>query len=104
MFSLILLMCEITPVDIIKSFRRLARGLTPDQKRIRWEAYAQKTGRQEIMFKRVFASILDEQKKQIVERFKQTGKLPGDLMDENTARKFAPAIKLVYESAFTEAV
>jgi len=81
-----------------------SKGLTPDQKKTHWEAYAQKTERQETMFKRVFESVFDEQKEQIVGQYKKTGELPSDLIDENTAKRFEPAIELVYESAFSEAV
>jgi HK97 family phage portal protein len=80
------------------------KGLTPDQKKTHWERYAQKTERQETMFKRVFESVFDDQKKFIVEQYEKTGTLPNDLIDENTAKKFEPAIELVYESAFTEAI
>jgi len=78
--------------------------LTPDQKKTHWERYAQKTERQETMFKRVFESVFDEQKKLIIEQYEKTGTLPNDLNDNSTADKFSYAIELVYESAFTEAV
>ena len=44
-----------------------SKGLTPDQKRLRWEAYAKKTERQEEVFKKVFDSVFDEQKNQVIE-------------------------------------
>ncbi len=47
-----------------------SKGLTPDQKKLHWEAYAQKTARQEVMFKRVFDSVFDEQKNQVIEQLK----------------------------------
>ena len=98
-------MKNISEIDIIQSFRRLAiKGLTPDQKRTHWGRYAQKTERQETMFKRVFESVFDEQKKHIVEQYTRTGSLPNDLIDENTAKKFEPALGLIYEDAFNEAV
>ena len=56
------------------------------------------------MFKRVFDNVFDEQKRQVVEQYEKTGKIPDSLIDENTARKFEPAIELVYESAFEDAV
>lgn len=80
------------------------KSLTPDQKKTHWERYAQKTERQETMFKRVFESVFDEQKKLIIEQYEKTGTLPNDLNDNSTADKFSYAIELVYESAFTEAV
>ena len=95
---------NISKTDIIKSFRRLAKGLTPDQKRIRWQVYAQKAERQEIMFKRVFENIFDEQKKIILEQYGKIGTIPTSLIDEDTARKFEPAIELVYKQAFEDAI
>ena len=83
---------------------KFAKGLTPDQKQIRWQAYAQKTERQETMFKRVFENVFNEQKKIILEQYAKLGTIPNDLIDENTAKKFEPAIELVYHSAFEEAV
>ena len=82
----------------------VGKGLTPDQKKTHWEVYAQKTERQETMFKRVFVSVFDEQKKLIVEQYTRTGSLPNDLIDENTAKKFEPAIELVYHDSFEDAV
>ena len=52
----------------------------------------------------MFNSVFDEQKKLVVEQYKKTGQLPNDLIDENTAKKFEPAIELVYDSAFEDAV
>jgi len=40
-----------------------SKGLTPDQKKLHWEVYAQKTLRQEEMFKRVFKSVFEGQSK-----------------------------------------
>ncbi len=80
-----------------------SKGLTPDQKKIHWEAYAQKTARQEQMFQKVFSRVFVEQKNQVIESLEKTGKLP-ELDDEKTAQKFQPAIELVYHSAFNEAV
>ena len=81
-----------------------SKFLTPDQKRIRWEAYARKTERQEMMFKRVFDSVFDEQKKLIVAQYEKLGTIPNDLINENTARKFEPAIELIYKQAFEDAI
>ena len=81
-----------------------SKGLTPDHKRLHWENFAQKTAKQEVMFKRVFDSVLDEQKKFVVEVYEKTGKLPDSLIDESTAQKFQPAIELVYHDSFNEAV
>ena len=83
---------------------RKSKGLTSDQKRTNWEVFAQKTTRQEEMFKRVFDSIFDEQKDLVLEQYKREGTLPNDLIDERTAQKFEPAIKLVYESSFDDAI
>lgn len=80
-----------------------SKGLTPEQKRIYWEAFAQKTLRQEESFRRVFNRVFDEQKKQIVDTFEKTGQLPG-LNDEDTAKKFEPIIELVYSSGFDDAL
>jgi len=82
----------------------VGKGLTSGQKRSHWEVYAQKTERQENMFERVFRDVFNDQKKYVVGEFDKTGKLPDDLINEQTAQKFEEAIKLVYESAFTEAV
>ena len=90
---------QTTPPEEPKS-----KSLTSDQKKTHWERYAQKTEHQETMFKRVFESIFDEQKKYIVEQYTRTGSIPNDLIDENTAKKFEPAIELIYESAFQDAV
>ncbi len=80
------------------------KGLTPDQKRIHWEAYAKKTERQEEVFKKVFDNVFNEQKNQVVSELERTGQLPSTLDDAKTAQKFQPAIELVYHSAFNEAV
>ena len=93
-----------TSNEIPKKGKIIPKSLTPDQKKAHWEAYAQKTERQETMFKRVFESVFDEQKKLIVEQYEKLGTLPNDLIDENTAKKFEPAIELVYESAFEDAL
>ena len=81
-----------------------SKSLTPDQKKTHWERYAQKTERQETVFKRVFESVFDEQKKKILEQYTRTGSIPNDLIDEHTAKRFEPIIELVYESAFQDAV
>ncbi len=80
-----------------------SKGLTPDQKRLHWEVYAKKTERQEEMFKRVFNDVFGKQAKEISDYYSKNDQLPA-LIDEETAKKFQPAIELVYESAFQEAV
>jgi SPP1 gp7 family putative phage head morphogenesis protein len=81
-----------------------SKGLTPDQKRIHWEVYAQKALRFEDAFKRVFESTFDEQKHFVSNILNQTGQLPGTLNDETTAQRFGAVIELVYHSAFEDAV
>ncbi len=81
----------------------LLKGLTPDQKRLHWEAYAKKTERQEEVFKKVFENVFNEQKDLAIAELEATRQLP-TLIDEQTAKKFEPAIELVYHSAFEEAV
>jgi len=80
------------------------KGLTPDQKRLHWEAYAKKTERQEEMFKRVFNDVFMNQSRKIADIYSTTGQLPNDLNDEETAKRFEVAISLVYEDAFESAV
>jgi len=80
------------------------KGLTSDQKRSHWEAYAQKTERQEEMFTRVFNDVFRNQSEYIADFYSTNGKLPDMLNDEETAQKFEEAIKLIYESAFEDAV
>ncbi len=90
--------------DILESFRRISKGLTPDQKKLRWENYALKTARQEEVFKKVFDNVFNEQKNQVIAELERTGQLPTGLDDTKTAQKFQPAIELIYHSAFDEAV
>jgi len=88
------------PEEIIEeSFK----SLTPDQKRLHWEAYAKKTERQEEVFKKVFNDVFMHQSRQISDYYSKHGQLP-DLNDEETARKFESAIELVYSDAFEEAI
>uniref|UniRef100_A0A6M3KIC8 Putative portal protein n=1 Tax=viral metagenome TaxID=1070528 RepID=A0A6M3KIC8_9ZZZZ len=88
------------PEDVVEeSFK----GLTDDHKSNLWSAYAQKTERQAEMFTRVFDSVFDEQKELVIAEFNRTGHLP-ELDDVKTAKKFEPAIELVYSSAFEDAV
>ena len=47
------------------------KGLTPDQKKLHWENYAKKTERQELVFKKVFDNVFNEQKNQVVEQLKK---------------------------------
>ena len=81
-----------------------SKGLTPDQKKLHWENYALKTARQELVFKKVFDNVFNEQKNQVIAELERTGQLPANLDDTKTAQKFQPAIELVYHSAFSEAV
>jgi hypothetical protein len=80
------------------------KGLTPDQKRLHWEAYAKKTERQEEMFNKVFESVFNDQKDYVISELERIGHLPVQLDDEKTADKFKPAIELVYQSGFEDAV
>ena len=80
-----------------------SKGLTPDQKKLHWENYVKTTERQEEVFKKVFDNVFNEQKNQVIAEIKRTGKLP-PLDDSKTAKKFQPAIELVYHSAFEGAV
>ena len=80
-----------------------SKGLTPDQKRLHWEAYAKKTERQEEMFKRVFNYVFGEQAKEISDYYEKHGQLP-TLNDEETAKRFEAALRLTYEDAFQGAV
>ena len=81
----------------------LKKGLTLDQKHLHWEAYAQKTGRQEEVFKKVFNDVFQNQNKEISDYYEKNGQLP-TLNDEETAKRFEAAIQLVYEDAFESAV
>ena len=83
--------------------KSIDKGLTPDQKRLHWEAYAKKTERQEEVFKKVFDNVFSEQKDLVIAEIERTGQLP-TLIDENTAKRFEPAIELVYHDAFESAV
>jgi HK97 family phage portal protein len=80
-----------------------SKGLDADQKRLHWEAYAKKTERQEEMFKRVFENVFNEQKDLVIAEIERTGQLP-TLIDEDTAKRFEPAIELVYHDAFESAI
>ena len=79
------------------------KGLTPDQKRLHWEAYAKKTERQEEMFKRVFDDVFKNQSEYMTDYYSKHGELPV-LNDEETAKRFEAAISLVYEDAFEGAI
>ncbi len=80
------------------------KGLTEDHKSNLYNAYAQKTARQEEMFTRVFDSVFDEQKDIVIAELNRVGHLPDNLDDVKTAKKFEPAIELVYHSGFEDAV
>jgi len=91
------------PPDENNDAKNITKGLTPDQKRLHWEAYAKKTERQEEVFKKVFENVFNEQKDLVIAEIERTGQLP-PLDDDQTARKFEPAIELVYHDAFESAV
>jgi len=80
------------------------KGLSDDQKRLHWEAYAKKTERQEEMFNSVFESVFNDQKDYVIAELERTGHLPVQLDDDKTAKKFHPAIELVYNAGFEEAI
>ena len=90
-------------ITIIKSVEPKSKGLTSDQKRLHWEAYAKKTERQEEVFKRVFDDVFEKQSKEISDYYEKNGQLP-TLNDEETAKRFEAALRLTYEDAFTEAI
>ena len=81
-----------------------SKGLTPDQKKLHWENYAKTTERQELVFQKVFDSVFTEQKNRVIAELERTGHIPNELNDDLTAKKFKPAIELVYHSAFEDAV
>jgi len=56
------------------------------------------------MFNRVFESVFNDQKDYVIGELERTGHLPVQLDDEKTAKKFQPAIELVYQSGFEGAV
>ena len=94
-----------TPEETPEEENPLAfKSLTPDQKRLHWEAYAKKTERQEEMFNKVFESVFNDQKDYVIAELERTGHLPVQLDDEKTAKKFQPAIELVYNSGFEDAI
>uniref|UniRef100_A0A6M3K1G3 Uncharacterized protein n=1 Tax=viral metagenome TaxID=1070528 RepID=A0A6M3K1G3_9ZZZZ len=80
------------------------KGLSDDQKRLHWETYAKSTERQEEVFKKVFESVFNDQKDYVISELERTGHLPVQLDDEKTAKRFNPAIELVYQSGFESAV
>jgi len=80
-----------------------SKGLDAGQKRLHWEAYAQKTERQEEMFKRVFDDVFKNQSEYMTDYYSKHGELPV-LIDEETAKRFEAAIELVYHDAFESAV
>jgi len=80
-----------------------SKGLTPDQKRLHWEAYAQKTEREEEVFKKVFNDVFMHQSSFMSDYYEKHGELPV-LNDDETAKRFEAAIQLVYEDAFEQAI
>ena len=80
------------------------KGLSDEQKRLHWETYAKSTARQEEMFNNVFESVFNDQKDYVIAELERTGHLPVQLDDDKTAKKFQPAIELVYQSGFEGAV
>ena len=95
--------CEPLTDDDIEETPK-SKGLTPDQKKLHWENYAKTTERQELVFKKVFDNVFDEQRDFVVSELERTGKLPASLDDTKTAQKFQPAIELVYHDSFESAV
>jgi len=89
--------------DIPEVIEESYKGLSPDQKKLHWEAYDKKTARQEAVFERVFESVFNEQKDLVIAELERVGHLP-ELDDEKTAKRFEPAIELVYQSGFEDAV
>ena len=57
-------------IEIIKEVSE-GKGLTPDQKKLHWENYAKTTERQELVFKKVFDNVFNEQKNQVIEQLKK---------------------------------
>jgi len=55
------------------------------------------------MFKKVFDNVFNEQKDWVIAEIERAGQLP-PLDDDLTAKKFEPAIELVYEDSFQGAV
>ena len=80
-----------------------SKSLTPDQKRLHWEAYVKKTERQEEVFKKVFNEVFSNQSQEISDYYSKNGELPS-LVDEEIAKRFEAAIQLVYEDAFESAI
>ena len=91
------------PPDENNDAKNITKGLTPDQKRLHWEAYAKKTERQEEMFKKVFNDVFKSQSEYMSDWYEKHGELPV-LNDEDTAKRFEAAIELVYHDAFESAV
>jgi len=56
------------------------------------------------MFNNVFESVFNDQKDYVISELERTGHLPVQLDDEKTASKFQPAIELIYNSGFEEAI
>ena len=86
-----------------------SKGYSLEQKEEIWKRYAQKTERQEQMFKRILGVQFDKQKNQIIERLEQTGKLDESLLDSEVAQRkladaFKPALDLVYSTAYEDIV
>ena len=50
--------------DYLVIHGKKSKGLTPDQKKLHWENYAKTTARQEEVFKKVFDSVFNEQRKE----------------------------------------
>jgi hypothetical protein len=65
--------------------------------------YAQKVSKQEEEFIKVFEETFQEQRDKTITEFKRVGTLPS-FDDNETAKKFQPAIKEVYENSFKEAI
>jgi HK97 family phage portal protein len=94
----------IVPQDQPPADQPKGKGLSSDQKKVHWEAYSRRLDRYELMFERVFGIVFDEHKAVIISSIETTNKLPLDLDDGRTAKKFEPAIMEVYHSAFENAI
>ncbi len=92
---------EVTPEK--ESPKEPKKTYTLEQKKELYKKYADKTGKQEVMFQDVFKKVYSEQGKEIISHFEKNGTLP-KLNDNETASKFEPIIESVYIDSFKDAV
>ena len=57
--------------EAIESLTPDSKSLTDDYKHLHWENYAKTTERQELVFKKVFDNVFNEQKNQVIEQLKK---------------------------------